>query len=228
MKKRVVACIWLACAVLAGAGEEEQSFGYKDAETGLAFPKTLAGLSFIGVHRYDEPGLGYSVRYEGKNELKADIYVYDNGLPNVPTGHESALVKAESASIVRQLGMMEKRGFFRDVKSVETGAVPKEGAVRFAWQKFDLVQVGEKAKVLDEAKVTESFVTGFAGKFLKMRLTYSKAKAQDGQGVSALLAKELAALLAKAKGSPAKATKDPGKPGAGTQQPPPGAGERKE
>jgi len=95
----------LAAGVVCAGGAD----GYTDAELRLAFPAELAGMRYGGVHKYGRPGLGYSVRYDGPNRLKVDIYVCDNGAPSIPNGCDNEIVKAEALS----LGKVQFHGHIR-------------------------------------------------------------------------------------------------------------------
>ena len=170
---------------------------FQDEQLGVVFPGALAGLKLQGKQVYAKPEFGYSLRYQGRDLTKADIYVYDMGISGIPNGHESKFVKSESASLGRVLQIMQKRGYYSGVKQLASGVAGQEGPFRFAWSKFEFFQKPGKGRVAG-MRVSESFITGFAAKFVKIRLSYQKDNLAEGKKISARLAKEVADLLTKA------------------------------
>lgn len=62
--------------------------------TEKALPKVCGICEFVGVETYDDPGLGYSIRYKGPLSLHADVYLYDLGLSTVPQDlHSKELIE---------------------------------------------------------------------------------------------------------------------------------------
>ena len=108
---------------------------YKDSKLRIVFPPMLAGMKFMGVLKYDQPGWGYSVRYQGRH-LKADIYIYDGGLNNIPNGCGDECVKEQASSIFKTLKFMQEKGLYDQVKSLDSGVRPQKGAIRFLWNKY--------------------------------------------------------------------------------------------
>jgi len=169
---------------------------WADKQLGVAFGGTLAGLKFSGQHAYDNPKLGYSLRYQGTDLTKADIYVYDMGISGIPNGHDNKLVKSQSDSVGRELLIMQQRGYYNRVKQLGKGVVGT-GPIRFAWTRFEFFQTPGRGRTAG-MRVSESFVTGFGGKFIKIRLTYKKDNLAEGGKISPRLARDLADLLREA------------------------------
>ena len=81
------------------AAQDLPSAAHKDMSLGIVFPKTLGGLELCEVNEYQEPGFGYSLRYERADLMKADIYIYDKGIPDIPTGCNNKVVKSEADTV---------------------------------------------------------------------------------------------------------------------------------
>ncbi len=196
MKKQAAVLFWMLFAYnlfADGSGE----IAYRDRKIDVSFPKEIAGMSFRNLEEYDDPKAGYSLRYSVR-EIKADIYVYDHGIPNIPNGYSSKIVKSEAASISRILKTMEERGYYKNLRHLGKGIVPKQGQIRFVWNKFEFFQVSQDGVPETKKRTSIAFVTGFAGKFIKIRLTYMKNDAKTGKKVSGQFIKKLVQILTKA------------------------------
>jgi hypothetical protein len=134
---------------------------YKDSELRIEFPPMLAGMKFVKVHKYDQPGWGYSVFYKGRHMMKADIYIYDGGLNNIPNGCSDERVKEQASSIGKTLKIMQKKGLYAQVKSLDSGVRPQKGAIRFLWNKYQFTQPARAENTYTGILHSESFVTGF-------------------------------------------------------------------
>ncbi|MHC4118411.1 MAG: hypothetical protein ACYSWO_12995 [Planctomycetota bacterium] len=186
----------------ASLGKDIAVSRYKDSELRIEFPPVLAGMKFMGVRKYDQPGYGYCVRYQGRR-LKADIYIYDGGLNNIPNGCGNELVKGQASSIGQMLKVMQQKGLYGQVKSLDSGVRPQQGPIRFAWNKYQLLQPAGAKDGYTGILHSESFVTGFGGKFVKIRLTYNKENSPEGKKTSELLTGQIVRLL-KAAATPAE------------------------
>ena len=168
---------------------------YKDSELRIEFPPVLAGMKIVKVHKYDQPGYGYSVRYRGRNHITADIYIYDGGFDNIPNGCGDQLVKGQASSIGKMLKIMEEKGLYAQVKSLDSGVRPQQGPIRFVWNKYQVSLPARAENTHTEILHSESFVTGFGGKFFKIRLTYNKENSLEGKKTSELLTRQIVQLL---------------------------------
>lgn len=153
---------------------------FVDIPNGLAFPQDLNGLQFQYVHQYDDPGLGYSLRYRGDSTHKIDIYIYNLDM-DVPDGVTNEPVKKESRSVSRIVSIMEERGEYEDVKSLTKTTTPLSGKIRFIKESY---QYTEK----EQDKLSESYITGHKGNFFKIRFTYlAKDRAKAKQYANAMV-----------------------------------------
>src|SRR3989338_1100981 len=84
-----------------------------DRELGVAFPESIASLTFEGKQQYNDPKLGYSLRYQNEDLVKADIYVYDKGYTDIKEGVSSKRVQEEFAEVINVFPDMERTGKYR-------------------------------------------------------------------------------------------------------------------
>ena len=167
---------------------------YKDSKLRIGFPPMLAGMKFVKVHKYDQPGWGYSVSYKGRH-LNADIYIYDGGFNCIPNGCDDERVKEQASSIGKTLKNMQEMGLYAQVKSLDSGVRPQKGAIRFLWNKYQFSLPARAENTYTGILHSESFVTGFSSKFVKIRLTYKKEQSREGKKTSELLTREIIQLL---------------------------------
>lgn len=192
MKRLAITGIFLFCVSFTITAEESK-VAYEDTKLGVTFPKVIAGMTFFELEQYPDTSLGYRLQYLGPDSIVADIYVYDNGIPNIPNGYHYKLVSLELFEVVRQLKMMEQRGQYTDLKQVEGGLRPQEGVIRFAWQRFEFLSASK------EGMITEIFIAGFSNKFIKLRLTYRKSSLIGGNARALQMVEELAGLIKSSK-----------------------------
>ena len=174
---------------------------YEDKQLGIAFPREFAGLIFDGQTKYEQAALGYCLRYGGRDLLKADIYVYDNGIPNIPDGYDNETVKSEAVYAARVLEIIQERGQYTGLVHLETGVVPQQGYIKFVWDKFRYAQAPGKGVLYTGTRISETLLTGFRGKFLKIRLTYKEDNLQEGKKTSDEVIKVLIEIMVSAKPS---------------------------
>ena len=75
----------------------------------IEFPSEIAGLINYGCHDYQEPGLGYSIRYQNNTLVKVDIYVYDKNLKGIGNRSVSDLVQKEFSEVIQYYGSQLRR-----------------------------------------------------------------------------------------------------------------------
>ena len=74
------------------------SFGndsYVDAETGFAFPRTIAGFNFDKKKEYDDSRLGYGLNYLNEEGILITVIIYDLGIKNILEGTQGPYVKQQ-------------------------------------------------------------------------------------------------------------------------------------
>lgn len=135
------------------------------------FPVEVAGFARGPRTDYEAraPGLGTSVAYTN-GRWKADIYVYDGGVANIPDGPSSPPVTGQLAQAAGDVKTAVAQGIYRS--SEDRGAVRLQGSAgaRLACRAFTIDHPALGA--------TESLLclTGLRGKFVKFRLSGPAAR----------------------------------------------------
>ncbi|MFC1497356.1 hypothetical protein ACFLS1_02640 [Verrucomicrobiota bacterium] len=197
MKKYIYLLGFVLSVRIMAVAADAPIYKHEDEDLGISYPETLAGMEFVQVCEYEDPRLGYSVRYQGQNLIKADIYVYDYGLMGIPNGCDNKPVKSESVSIGQAIKAMVKEDKYTRVQNVCTGFKPQKGPIRFIWNKYQFSHVIEKDDDGDYGgvRLSEGLITGFNGKFVKIRLTYRKENSRIGTKTSNDVVNEVVDLL---------------------------------
>lgn len=133
---------------------------------GYPFPAKLAGLQRGHRIDYNEPGQGFSVRYEAQGDTWADIYIYD-------LAEDLASMEPRKASIGQReqaLGDIERvvsAGSYQSAKLIDKSEVKP-----FAKAHVSITQKGT-------TRDSYVFVTISRKKFVKIRLTTSATNADQ-------------------------------------------------
>jgi hypothetical protein len=170
---------WSIClfAVMVFGTQIQAEEAFHDKQSGLRFPKQMASLKFREHHKYDQAGLGYSVRYEDER-FKIDVYVYDLSLKDIGSGSSSKRVGAELANTVSVLHAFEKQGKYKNVKELQRGKkkFSKDAEdVDFQWARYEYEQARSKDSRFRGVRISDTYLTAYKGKFVKVRLTFMKA-----------------------------------------------------
>ena len=183
MKLRLLVFALLFLAALPLLAELPANAAFHDESIDLTFPPKLSDLDFAGKETYPLPELGYSIRYVLSNLVKLDIYAYDKGLPNISDGVSSAVVIDEFSQTVNALQALEDMGKIKNLKKLDEGIRElkgKSGTNTFLWARHTHEQCREDGVVSSDPRVSETYLTGFRNKFLKLRITYKQAT-PDGE-----------------------------------------------
>jgi len=149
--------------------------GFKDEALDVTFPEKFDPLSYQGKEQYDQPGLGYSLRYQDEKLFKIDIYIYDKGLSGIGTGINSTPVKKEFESLLQLFPLMEERGTYKDVKQLKKEIISDESSgLKFRWSRFQYRQTSAEGTSYTGMRISETYLTAKSGQFIKVRLTLKK------------------------------------------------------
>lgn len=86
-------------------------------------PASIAGLGLEGVERYPDPRLGVMIRYGIPPWVKADAYLYDMGLSDIPGDLESPQVIELFQESLRGVTMAAEQGIYRDFEVLQSGYI---------------------------------------------------------------------------------------------------------
>lgn len=145
---------------------------FYDEQINIAFSESIGQLELRGKKIFSDPGLGYSVRYEDrKNSAKLDIYIYDDNLSNIASGVQSKQVQYEFIRAIQVIEYFAAMRIYRKLSEIYRGKRIFCG-VEF----LSAVHQYEKAQNQGymETKLSETFITGYKDKFIKVRFTYKK------------------------------------------------------
>lgn len=154
---------------------------FTDEKLQLTFPSTLGHLTFAGYDEFDEPGMGYSIRYNTTDNMKADIYVYDKGRLSVPDGHTDPAIAKELAGSDSTIRFYEQQGTYLAVKELGRGIYPEKsepGDVTFLFSRYQYHQAVRRGVTFTGERISETFIRGFRDHFVKVRVSYPEASAE--------------------------------------------------
>ena len=169
---------------------------FADNRVGLAFPRQLGGLSFQVREQFEPKSMGYSLRYAGGSDLRADVYIYDLQMPSIPDGIVSPLIEEQLSEVEKVLKILEQRGVYKGVRLVTRGVAPGTGVIPFAWSKHEYVQIGKAPRDISGPQVSQTLITGYHKAFVKVRLTYPTDKRSDADKPAADFITALSGLMA--------------------------------
>jgi len=174
-----------------------------DDQLRIAFPDAIATLEFGGREQYDQPGLGYSMRYDGAHVVKADVYVYDKGYSDIAEGALSERVLEEFTEVTAVFSAMEARGMYRDVREVAMGKQSYGKPRReYLWVRYEYQQAPGEGVGYYGDRASDTFLTGVKGKFFKIRITACKEHAGQWERLFEQFAEQTNRLLDAPAGQP--------------------------
>jgi hypothetical protein len=157
--------------------------GVKDQNLNIEFPDKIGSLKFQSKHQYDEPGLGYSLRYQDDQLFKVDIYIYDKGRSDIGTGINTTPVKKEFEAVLQVFPLMEERGQYSDVTKIKKGITSTKNGAQFRWARFKYKQTAAKNVSYTGWRISDTYLVAKSGQLVKVRLTlkeddFTKRKAE--------------------------------------------------
>ncbi|ACB75496.1 hypothetical protein [Opitutus terrae] len=155
--------------LVATTPDQVEEIGHEDQGLGLVFPGRLPGCVFRGVRRFEPAALGYSVTYRSNTGAEGALtcYIYDKGLPAIPTGGGSDVVRAEMAEVVSLIapGWKERKGVVEPIVSTAD--------IRNSDRPEPIAQLAVHRITVDKtANISVTVMTGYHDKFLKVRYTF--------------------------------------------------------
>ncbi len=142
------------------------------------FPEHVGDWTLKGVRIYDDPGLGFSLRYQlPQSSDKFDIYFYNNGQTDLGTGL-SEVVKREFATVFASINLMGRRGFYADISKPQfgQGTIDLTGETvpfLFGHVTYRQTEKGDAILGTQDPGLRQSFtfLTAYKGRFFKVRFT---------------------------------------------------------
>lgn len=144
-----------------------------------AFRARIGEWELAGVRVYDDPDLGFSVRYDlPEIQDKFDVYFYNNGQTDLGTGLSGNAVARELGLVIAGIQEMGKRGYYADISEPKLGqgSIDLNGEeVAFMFAHVTYRQTDKDSEKFGnpstELRQSFAFLTTYKGRFLKVRFT---------------------------------------------------------
>ncbi len=148
---------------------------FVDTEAQLIHPGFMAGWLAAGVHMYDQPGLGYSIRYAKDASQRLTLYVYDMNLPTIPNGPDNRFVKEQNRATVDRRRRLQTEDRYEKVSTLKKSVTPRSwGDIRFSKATYEFIQPDLRSEKHSGKCRSESYITGYKNHFVKIRFTYDR------------------------------------------------------
>lgn len=138
------------------------------AQADIDFPEKLGPYTRGDKNTYEQPGLGYSYPYRGKDGW-ATVYVFDMGLADIPDGIDSDIIRRSVQDAVDSVKIYEERGHYANVQIVPLSGDFDILKDSFLMKKMEYQIVKEDGERQDV--VSYIFCRGQDGEILKVRMT---------------------------------------------------------
>ncbi|MFO0871112.1 MAG: hypothetical protein U0935_19490 [Pirellulales bacterium] len=185
--------MWVGFLVPATVSGQEKS-----GPPQLEFPPSLGTLNYVERNTYQQPELGYSVRYAGANGLKADIYLYDLGRSGLGTGEAGPEVREHLVEVIRDVFLMEKRGYYRGVRVLTEETMnwaTVHGRVPLLHAVLEYSQTSASRGGEEKPLVSHVLLATYQDHFFKIRFTYAEADRIEGAASLRLFLQDCGELL---------------------------------
>jgi len=155
------------------------------------FPERIGSLKLVECSDFEKktPGLGYGISYRTPG-MSADIYAYDFRMKDIPEGAESEMMKKHFEQVAAEIYQIEKAGKYRNVKPAGTVEGRKLSGIGFLYRGFTLEREGA-------AMESRIYLTGYKGKFFKIRITYEASSELNLSGEADAFADKIFEILGK-------------------------------
>ncbi len=154
--------------------------------------------------------MGYSLRYGNDENIKVDIYIYNKGLEDIPEGISAEVIVREYLEALMGIRLMEQVGAYAEVK--ELGRKIRRYGSRptpFLWARYEYRQLPVQGAVHEGQRISDTFVTGVRGMFLKVRMTSHEGDSETTEKVFEAFIRELSELIEKEPATPGMRAHDP-------------------
>jgi len=157
---------------------------------GFDFPKRIGQFNLGSIVNFEraKPGLGYGLPYNAPG-VKATVYVYNNGISNLPTGIDSRIVKHQFNSACGDIEKVNSDAQrYRADERFTVAGIPLLHAVYM----YTEVKPGIRKPVLSHL-----YFSSLKGNFIKIRITYSPDETPNGERLQVQFVESLCKILAK-------------------------------
>jgi hypothetical protein len=179
---------------------DESSEPYREAQSEIVFPVSMAGLKRNQVEKFKEAAWGVAIRYHGEPHIKVDVIIYDGGTQEIGSGTKSETVQTHFKGLAANLHEMERRGIYKGVKEISSGeeqfATP-HGDISFLHDchTFSQLQFGRPDDAYEGLRRSHTYLAGYKDKFVKVRYTYPDEERKTCDKTLEKFMSELAGLM---------------------------------
>ena len=153
---------------------------YTNAQTRLRFPSELGNWVRTAVKVFPEKELGVQVGYARQGFAKADLYIYNGGMTNIPTGVDSKVVQEEFTKTEGHILRLAKMGQYKNVQKIldSTPEITADtGVAKLLVTMYRITIPSYQAEPL----FSWILLTGYKNHFLKLRYSHNADEIEKGQ-----------------------------------------------
>jgi hypothetical protein len=161
----------------------EKEAPYLEKQTGIAFPAAIGDLERGAVKDFPEPGLGVGVTYKAGSVLAVNLFVYDQGLKEIPSDPGSEAVRKQADKALEDIRTVAKQGLYPNLAVTSRGVVPLTEDDKGPKAQRVVLSFGPEGGPC----TSYIYVAAYRNRFVKLRYTYPDSARADAE-------KNLAAL----------------------------------
>ena len=146
------------------------SAGVRDEAIGIDFPERLGDFALKGRTKFPQAADGAVIAYESK-DVRGAVYVYTAGHASVPDGVGDPVISRHFLQTAQALqkAARESSTKLTPVRSATISSFEGCGP-QFMWRADEMSMGGN-------SMVSRTYLTGFKGQFVKLRVTHPRASA---------------------------------------------------
>ena len=158
------------CMAMLAWGGAAFSAGAREEAIGVEFPERLGDFTLKGRTKFPQAGDGAGTAYESK-DVRGAVYVYTAGNASIPNGVGDPVIHRHFQQTVTALqnAARESSTKLTPVRSATISSFEGCGP-QFMWR-ADEMSIG------GNSVVSRTYLTGFKGQFVKLRVTHPRASA---------------------------------------------------
>jgi hypothetical protein len=148
-----------------------------------ALPTNIAGLTLERIDYYPDPRLGVQIRYGTATTAKADAYLYDLGLSDIPNDLRSSQLVAWFREACQGVTMAAERGLYRDLETLTSQYLhlPPDAPEPFClWASFLYSQAPGPDVIFPGQRVSNIALRTDRGYINKVRYTFPEDAREKG------------------------------------------------
>jgi hypothetical protein len=160
-------------------------------------PQMLGSLAFAGFELYADPGAGVRLRYE-RLMTKADVYLYNLGLENIPEDIHSEAVQMGFDHACFEISHALEIGDYLEYADISNGelCIPETlPTPNYIWCAFSYRQAAGVNTSFDGLRHSHLLLRSRAGHFVKIRYTYPVELADVEEAEAPVFVQDLESAL---------------------------------